>query len=112
MHLPPVIRCCNHHTGDCPVQVSYPKRTDKPLYHGLVKQLESLHIPFVDPEEVLSTSLQDSYDVVVDSMFGFGFKGPPRPPFEAILERLKYGKFPLHSPTSSFKSKLAKDQID
>ena len=71
------------------MQMCYPKRTDKPLYHGLVKQLESLGIPFLDAEEVLGSPLKDKFDVVVDAMFGFGFKGPPRPPFDTILERLK-----------------------
>ena len=71
------------------VQVCYPKRTDKPLYHGLVKQLESLDISFLDPEELLAHPLKEMCDIVVDSMFGFGFKGPPRPPFDAILDRLR-----------------------
>lgn len=28
------------------------------------------------------------YDVVLDAMFGFGFKGDPRPPFDTILKDL------------------------
>lgn len=28
------------------------------------------------------------YDVVLDAMFGFGFKGDPRPPFDTILDDL------------------------
>lgn len=70
-------------------QICYPKRTDKPLYHGLVTQLESLHIPFVDADQVLDGPLASKCDVVMDAMFGFGFKGPPRPPFDAILDRLR-----------------------
>ncbi|CAN0434597.1 unnamed protein product [Ectocarpus sp. 13 AM-2016] len=29
-----------------------------------------------------------NYDVVLDAMFGFGFKGDPRPPFDSILKDL------------------------
>lgn len=71
------------------VQICYPKQTDKPLYHGLVKQLESLGIRFVDAEELLSGSLKQKYAIVVDSIFGFSFKGSPRPPFDKILDALR-----------------------
>ena len=30
--------------------------------------------------------LAERYDVVLDALFGFSFKGAPRPPFDAILE--------------------------
>ena len=70
-----------------PVQVTYPKRTDKPLYHGLVKQLESLNIPFLAPEEVTEgTPLRERYDVIIDAIFGFSFHGSPRPPFDSIVQ--------------------------
>lgn len=36
-----------HHFGYA-VKICYPKRTDKPLYHGLVKQCEELELEFVD----------------------------------------------------------------
>lgn len=55
----------------------------------MVKQLECLGIPFLEADEVLGTSLRERHDVVLDSMFGFGFKGPPRAPFDGILDRLK-----------------------
>ena len=67
-------------------QVSYPKRTDKPLYKGLVTQLESLSIPFLDAEQLQQHALAEQYDLVLDSMFGFSFKGAPRPPFDKLLE--------------------------
>lgn len=64
----------------------YPKRTDKPLYSGLVTQLESLSIPFPDAEQLQQHSLAEQYDLVLDSIFGFSFKGAPRPPFDKLLE--------------------------
>ena len=69
------------------VQVTYPKRTDKPLYHGLVKQLESLYISFLPPEDVTEgRPLRERYDVVIDAIFGFSFHGSPRPPFDTIVQ--------------------------
>lgn len=32
--------------------------------------------------------LTGAYDVVVDAIFGFGFKGDPRAPFDTILDDL------------------------
>ncbi|BBN00433.1 pyridoxamine 5'-phosphate oxidase [Marchantia polymorpha subsp. ruderalis] len=76
-----------HHFGYKP-SIVYPKRTDKPLYHGLVTQLESLSVPFLS-EADLPHHLKDDFDIVVDAMFGFSFKGKPRPPFDTLLQRLQ-----------------------
>lgn len=37
------------------------------------------------------------YDVVLDAMFGFGFKGDPRPPFDTIIRDLSRGGTPVVS---------------
>ena len=68
------------------VQLFYPKQTDKPLYKGLVTQLKSLNIPMPSIDEVKLKPLREQYDLVVDSIFGFGFTGAPRPPFDKIIE--------------------------
>ena len=68
------------------LQVFYPKQTDKPTYKGLVTQLKSLGISMLSPEQMESKPLRDQFDLVVDSIFGFGFTGAPRPPFDKILE--------------------------
>ncbi|XP_019434001.1 PREDICTED: pyridoxine/pyridoxamine 5'-phosphate oxidase 1, chloroplastic-like [Lupinus angustifolius] len=75
-----------HHFGYKPL-VCYPKRTQKPLYAGLVTQLEALSIPFMSVED-LPSDLSDDFDVVVDAMFGFSFHGSPRPPFDDLVNRL------------------------
>ena len=36
-----------------------------------------------------SDGLTENYDIIVDALFGFSFKGPPRPQFADILETLK-----------------------
>ncbi|QDZ19968.1 pyridoxamine 5'-phosphate oxidase [Chloropicon primus] len=68
------------------VRVCYPKRTDRELYKGLVKQLESLGVPFVEVDEAIASL--PACSVVLDAMFGFSFKGEPRPPFKAVIEEL------------------------
>jgi len=70
------------------VQVCYPKPTSKPLFDGLVTQCRSLGIGFVTTEELLQGPMAARFDLVVDAMFGFSFKGSPRPPFDAILAAL------------------------
>ncbi|OAY81578.1 Pyridoxine/pyridoxamine 5'-phosphate oxidase 1, chloroplastic, partial [Ananas comosus] len=75
-----------YHFGYKPF-ISYPKRTSKPLYSGLVTQLESLSIPFLSVED-LPQNLSDDFDIIVDAMFGFSFHGTPRPPFDDLIQRL------------------------
>lgn len=77
------------------VEVAYPKRTDRPLYHGLVTQLQSLGLCFVEVDDLIGgVPLSERYDVIIDAMFGFSFKGTPRPPFDAILEMMRPGAAP------------------
>ncbi|RWR89972.1 pyridoxine/pyridoxamine 5'-phosphate oxidase 1, chloroplastic isoform X1 [Cinnamomum micranthum f. kanehirae] len=75
-----------YHFGYKPF-VCYPKRTPKPLYAGLVTQLESLEIPFLSVED-LPQDLSKDFDIIVDAMFGFSFHGKPRPPFDGVIQRL------------------------
>merc|ERR1712094_25407 len=77
------------HFGYPKVGVCYPKRTDRELYRNLVKQLESFEsseapgVVFLGVDEALSSL--PSWDVVLDAMFGFSFRGEPRPPFKEII---------------------------
>ncbi len=64
--------------------VHYPKPSKADLFGRLVTQLKSLDVELL---EALPPSL-DNYDVVVDALFGFSFKGAPRPPFDSILKLL------------------------
>lgn len=41
-------------------------------------------MPSID--DIKAKPLKDQFDVVVDSIFGFGFTGAPRPPFDVIIE--------------------------
>ncbi|DBA81800.1 TPA: Pyridoxine/pyridoxamine 5'-phosphate oxidase 1, chloroplastic, variant 2 [Trebouxia sp. C0004] len=75
-----------YHFGYKGIQLFYPKQTDKPLYKGLVTQLKSLKIPMPSIDDIQAKPLREQFDVVVDSIFGFGFTGAPRPPFDKIIE--------------------------
>ena len=74
-----------HHFGYETVVV-YPKRSSRqPHYTNLVKQCEDLRIPVVDE---MPSDLTD-YALLVDSIFGFSFKGEPREPFRSILQTMQ-----------------------
>lgn len=68
------------------VVVVYPKRSSKqPHYENLVKQCEDLDIQILDtmPEDLTA------FGLVLDSIFGFSFKGEPREPFDSILKSMR-----------------------
>ncbi|KAH9306958.1 hypothetical protein KI387_011362 [Taxus chinensis] len=54
--------------------VCYPKHTDKPLYHGLITQLDVLAVPFLPPED-FPIELATDFDIIVDAIFGLSFCG-------------------------------------
>ena len=64
--------------------VYYPKRGKTDLFSRLVTQLKQLNVEIVDS---LPASLDD-FAVCVDALFGFSFKGNPRPPFDQVLSKL------------------------
>ena len=65
----------------------YPKRTAKPLYQGLTTQCQKMGATFIDNLPTTDV-INSTYDVVVDALFGFSFKGAPRPPFDTVLTTL------------------------
>jgi len=81
-----------HHFG-YHVSVCYPKVTQKPIFQRLVTQLEGLQIPIA---QTLPETLE-SFDVILDAIFGFSFKGDVRAPFDAILASLKRVPVPIVS---------------
>ncbi|EPQ28532.1 uncharacterized protein PFL1_03836 [Pseudozyma flocculosa PF-1] len=76
-----------YHWGYEPT-VWYPKVGKTELFQRLKVQLQGLRIPFIaaeDFEDALGAA-----DLLVDSIFGFSFKGDVREPFKAPLDLLKY----------------------
>jgi len=76
--------------------VFYPKRTAKPLYQGLTTQCQKMNVTFID-ELPSADTIDSAFDVVVDALFGFSFKGAPRPPFDTVLATLSQVTKPLVS---------------
>ncbi|EFA82667.1 hypothetical protein PPL_04361 [Heterostelium album PN500] len=69
------------------VDILYPKRTDKDLYKNLTLQCEHVGCELIGSlptlEEIINT-----YSLVVDSIFGYSFKGDIRAPFDSIINTL------------------------
>jgi hydroxyethylthiazole kinase-like uncharacterized protein yjeF len=74
--------------------IFYPKKIEKPLYENLVKQCKSLNIPFI---ENFPNNLDSDYNLIIDAIFGFSFKGNIREPFDNIIKNLKLSKLPIVS---------------
>nr|XP_022305749.1 NAD(P)H-hydrate epimerase-like isoform X1 [Crassostrea virginica]XP_022305750.1 NAD(P)H-hydrate epimerase-like isoform X1 [Crassostrea virginica] len=75
----------------------YPKKPNKPLFDNLTKQCLGMELPFLsefpgDPE-----TLQASYGLVVDALFGFSFTPPVRPAFAGVLDILRRVRVPVCS---------------
>ncbi|KAF2074939.1 hypothetical protein CYY_003772 [Polysphondylium violaceum] len=76
------------------VDIFYPKRTDKQLYHDLVLQCRNEEIKFIDE---LPNDIEKDYSLVIDSIFGYSFKGDIRAPFDKIIESLCKTSTPIAS---------------
>lgn len=74
-----------YHFGYEPTVV-YPKRSAKQLFVNLVTQCEQLRIPMLSE---MPSDLVINFDVALDAVFGFSFKGQPRPPFASMLQALQ-----------------------
>ncbi|XP_039977384.1 NAD(P)H-hydrate epimerase [Xiphias gladius] len=76
--------------------VLYPKRPNKPLFQGLTTQCQKMEIPFLT-EMPEAKMIDEAYNVVVDAIFGFSFKGAVREPFGSILNVLNKTTVPVAS---------------
>ncbi|CAH0517168.1 unnamed protein product [Peronospora belbahrii] len=83
------------HFGYLP-SILYPKRSLKPLFQGLVTQCEQLKIPFIEDIQDPS-SVDASYDLILDGIFGFSFSGRIRPPFDHVVRTLQKCETPIVS---------------
>lgn len=74
----------------------YPKRPNKPLFTGLTTQCEKMEIPFLT-EMPEAKVIDEAYNLVIDAIFGFSFKGSVREPFASIVNVLKETTVPIAS---------------
>ena len=79
------------------VDILYPKKNTKnALYTRLITQCENYEIKI---SEKIYDNKEDyekifkNYDIIVDALFGFSFKGEIRQPFKTIIEAMKFSKF-------------------
>lgn len=77
--------------------IFYPKRTDKPLYHSLTTQCIKMGIPLVNDALASTTEVSKRFDVIVDALFGFSFRGPPRPEFADFIKTIIDSRLPVVS---------------
>ncbi|XP_065327826.1 NAD(P)H-hydrate epimerase [Pelmatolapia mariae] len=76
--------------------ILYPKRPNKPLFQGLTTQCQKMEIPFLT-EMPEAKAIDEAYNLVIDAIFGFSFKGAVREPFGSILDTLKKSTVPIAS---------------
>nr|XP_022307880.1 LOW QUALITY PROTEIN: NAD(P)H-hydrate epimerase-like [Crassostrea virginica] len=87
----------------------YLKRPNKPLFDNLTKQCLGMELPFLseipgDPE-----TIQASYGLFVDALFGFSFPQSVRPAFTGVLDILRRVKVPVYSvdvPSAEIRDRL------
>lgn len=77
--------------------IYYPKRPNKPLFTALVTQCQKMDIPFLGEMPSEPMMIDELYELVVDAIFGFSFKGEVREPFRSILSVLSGLTVPIAS---------------
>ncbi|XP_006861660.1 PREDICTED: NAD(P)H-hydrate epimerase [Chrysochloris asiatica] len=77
--------------------IYYPKRPNKPLFTALVTQCQKMDIPFLGEMPLEPMQIDELYELVVDAIFGFSFKGDVREPFRSILKVLSGITVPIAS---------------
>ncbi|XP_061839257.1 NAD(P)H-hydrate epimerase [Nerophis lumbriciformis] len=76
--------------------ILYPKKPNKPLFHGLTTQCQKMEIPFLT-EMPEARVIDEAFNLVIDAIFGFSFKGAVREPFGSIIDVLKKTTAPIAS---------------
>lgn len=68
------------------------KKPEKQLYIDLIKSCQSNEILITFLEEINENNLEEFYnkfDLIIDTLFGFSFKGPIKSPYDKIISALK-----------------------
>ncbi|XP_062898038.1 NAD(P)H-hydrate epimerase [Mobula hypostoma] len=77
--------------------IFYPKQSSKPLFQSLTTQCQKMDIPFLAEFPSEPALIDEVYNLVVDAIFGFSFKGEAREPFASILTILETVTIPIAS---------------
>eukprot|EP00210_Caulerpa_lentillifera_P006336 g6052.t1 len=76
------------------VQICVPLPTNNLLFDNLHKQCEAMGVRDATPGLFIGGRLRDNFDLVVDAIFGFSFRGRARAPFDKILQELRPDRNP------------------
>jgi NAD(P)H-hydrate epimerase len=79
------------HFGYTP-KIFYPKRPDKAPFKNLLQQCEAMHIEAIKD---LPDALKDHFQLVLDGIFGYSFKGDIRAPFDTLIPTLNKSGVPI-----------------
>uniref|UniRef100_A0A667J002 NAD(P)H-hydrate epimerase n=1 Tax=Lynx canadensis TaxID=61383 RepID=A0A667J002_LYNCA len=77
--------------------IYYPKRPNKPLFGALVTQCQKMDIPFLGEMPPSPCLIDELYELVVDAIFGFSFKGDVLGAFRSVLSVLSGLTVPIAS---------------
>uniref|UniRef100_A0A8D2DV96 NAD(P)H-hydrate epimerase n=1 Tax=Sciurus vulgaris TaxID=55149 RepID=A0A8D2DV96_SCIVU len=77
--------------------IYYPKSPNKPLFTALMTQCQKMDIPLLGEMPPEPMMIDELYELVVDAIFGFSFKGDVREPFRSILSVLSGLTVPIAS---------------
>lgn len=77
--------------------IFYPKCPDKPLFQNLRLQCQKMNLPFLESVSTDPKDIDSTYNLIIDAIFGFSFKGPVRGAFAPVLETLKKVETPIMS---------------
>lgn len=78
------------------IEIYVPKEPKNDLYKRLIQQCKSYNIPFVSGK-VIDELNEKNYDLIIDSIFGFSFKGSIREPYNSIITKISESKISICS---------------
>ena len=79
-----------------PVTIVLPKEPKQAYFASLVSQAASHGCQIVTSKAPTPTEL-DANAIIIDALFGFSFSGPPRPPYDEIIELFSKAANPVFS---------------
>lgn len=79
--------------------IFHPRRASKSTFYGeLAEQCELQHIPFLSYMPSEAHLITSAYNVIVDALFGCGFRGPtPEPDMAAVIQTMIKSGVPVAS---------------
>ncbi len=60
-------------------------------------QCEKMNMPFLESLPSETKIINYNYNIIIDAIFGFSFKGEIRAPFGDVLDKIKSVKIPICS---------------